>query len=136
MEGYTEMTEYKYDTHNITAKDMEPFFEGWSRKPSPEKRLKLLQNSAYVIFAINDNRVVGFINAISDNTLSAYIPLLEVLPEYRKKGIGKELVKRMMDQLKDYYMVDLCCDEKLEGFYKSLGMNKVCGMIKRNYDKI
>ena len=130
------MTEYKYDTHNITAEDMEPFFEGWSRKPSPEKRLKLIQNSAYVIFAINDSRVVGFINAISDNTLSAYVPLLEVLPEYRKKGIGKELVKRMMDQLKDYYMLDLCCDEKLEGFYTSLGMNKICGMIKRNYDKI
>lgn len=130
------MTEFKYDTHNITAEDMEPFFEGWNRKPSPEKRLKLLQNSSYVIFALIDNRVVGFINAISDNTLSAYIPLLEVLQEYRKKGIGKELVKRMMDQLTDYYMVDLCCDEELEGFYTSFGMNKVCGMIKRNYDKI
>ncbi len=27
--------------------------------------------------------VVGFVNALSDGRLSAYIPLLEVLPDYR-----------------------------------------------------
>ncbi len=130
------MIEYKYDTLNITANDLEPFFEGWSKKPSPEKRLKIMQGSNYIIFAIDSGRVIGFINAISDKTLTAYIPLLEVIPEYRKQGIGSELVKRMLEQLKDYYMVDLCCDEKLEGFYRNHGMQKICGMITRNYDRI
>lgn len=130
------MTEFKYDTHSITAEDMEPFFEGWGSKPNSEKRLEIVNNSDYVIFAMVNEKVIGFVNAITDKTLTAYIPLLEVLPEYRKKGIGKELVTRMLNQLKDYYMVDLCCDEKLEGFYTSIGMNKICGMIKRNYDKI
>ena len=31
-------------------------------------------------------RVVGFVTAISDGVLSAYIPLLEVLPEYQGAG--------------------------------------------------
>ena len=80
--------------------------------------------------------MIGFINAISDKTLAAYIPLLEVVSGYRKQGIGTELVKRMLEQLKDYYMIDLCCDEHLEGFYRKLGMAKVTGMIKRNYKRI
>lgn len=130
------MTEYKYDTHNITEDDLELFFEGWNRKPSSEKRLEIMNNSDYVIFAMEGEKVIGFINAITDKTLTAYIPLIEVLPEYRNKGIGKELITRMMDQLKDYYMIDLCCDSKLEGFYTSLGMKKVSGMIKRNYENI
>ena len=134
MEGHFEMIEYTSDLSKITEKDLEPFFEGWGRKPSLSKRLKIVQNSNYVIIAKDNSRVVGFINAISDKTLSAYIPLLEVIPEYRKRGIGKELVRQMMELLKEYYMIDLCCDEKLEGFYENTGMQKVSGMIKRNYD--
>ena len=62
-------------------------------------------------------RVVGFITAISDGVLSAFIPLLEVLPEYQGRGIGSELVKRMLRELEDFYMVDLVCDPELESFY-------------------
>ena len=36
----------------------------------------------------NTNQVVGFVTAISDGVLSAYIPFLEVLPEYKSIGIG------------------------------------------------
>ena len=130
------MIEYKYDALNITADDMEPFFEEWRKKPEPAKRLSILMNSDYVIVAMDGGRMIGFINAISDKTLAAYIPLLEVVSEYRKQGIGTELVKRMLEQLKDYYMIDLCCDEHLESFYRRLGMSKVTGMIKRNYKRI
>ena len=127
---------YKYDISGVTEADLDPFFEGWPEKPALAKRLEILKNSDYVIIAMEDENITGFINAVTDKTLSAYIPLLEVIPKYRKQGIGTELVKRMLDQLKDYYMVDLCCDENLEGFYKKLGMGKVTGMIKRNYNRI
>lgn len=79
------------------------------------------------------NQVVGFITAISDGILSAYIPLLEVLPAYKNKGIGKELVQRMFDELREVYMIDLCCDEDLIPYYEKFGMMPATGMIKRNY---
>ena len=76
---------------------------------------------------------MGIINALSDKVLYAYIPLLEVLPDYHGKGIGKELMKLMINKLKDFYAIDLCCDEDLEDFYRSFGFQKVSGMVKRNF---
>lgn len=111
------------------------FFKDWPNPPSEEKHKEILEKSYRSIIAIDEksNKIIGFINAVSDGILSAYIPLLEVLPEYQKQGIGSELVKKMLEELKDFYMVDLCCDENLLSFYKKLGMIKSQGMIHRNY---
>ena len=89
-----------------------------------------------MVIAIDEhsNKVVGFITAISDGVLSAYIPFLEVLPEYKNKGIGKKLVKQMLQELDNIYMVDLCCDDDLVPFYEKFGVIKVNGMVVRNYE--
>ncbi len=71
--------------------------------------------------ALDGDRVIGFATAISDGVMSAFIPLLEVLPEYQHQGIGAELIRRLLDQLDDLYMIDLCCDADLEPFYSTLG---------------
>ena len=71
--------------------------------------------------ALDGDAVVGFVTAISDGVVSAFIPLLEVLPEYQHRRIGTELVRRLLVQLDDLYMVDLCCDADLEPFYNALG---------------
>ncbi|RDW16739.1 GNAT family N-acetyltransferase [Oceanobacillus chungangensis] len=126
---------YKNSLENIYHEMLEGFFVDWPNPPSTETHLKILNNSSKIVIAIdsNTNRVVGFITAISDGVISAYIPLLEVLPAYKNKGIGKELVHRMLQQLDDIYMIDLCCDEELVPYYKKFGMMTATGMIKRNY---
>lgn len=113
------------------------FFTGWPNPPSPTTHLKILQGSYSTWLAIDDatGKVVGFINAISDGVLSAYIPLLEVLPKYQGMGIGKELSKRMITSLSHLYMVDLLCDENLQPYYAKLGMYNATGMLYRNYDR-
>ena len=63
--------------------------------------------------------------------LSAYIPLLEVLPEYQGTGIGTELMRRLLAELRDLYMVDLVCDPQLENFYRRFGMVLQSGMALR-----
>ena len=127
---------YKSSTKGIRPKQLKGFFVGWLKQPSQETHLKILQNSAFVILAIDDqtNNVIGFVNAISDKILSAYIPLLEVLPEYQKERIGKELVTRILDKLSKVYMIDLCCDEQLKPFYQKLGLAPMQAMGKRNYE--
>ncbi len=112
------------------------FFQGWPNPPTPDNHLRILQGSYACILAKNaDGLILGFITAISDGVASAYIPLLEVIPSYQGRGIGKQLVQRMLVRLRHLYMVDLCCDPELESFYRNLGMHKTVGMIYRNYDR-
>jgi len=118
---------------SINQESLQGFFVGWDNPPTPETHLKLLKESTYRVVALDGEKVVGFITAITDKTLAAYIPSLEVLPQYQKMGIGQELVKRMLANLDGYYMIDLLCDQELQPFYETLGMQKAQGMRIRNY---
>jgi len=131
------MINYIDEVDKIKSEILKGFFVGWQNLPSPERHLEILKNSEYVMLAIDEitGNVVGFINALTDKILYAYIPLLEVLPEYQGKGIGTKLVSLMLEKLKNYYAIDICCDEELESFYKRFGFQRVAGMIKRDYEK-
>jgi ribosomal protein S18 acetylase RimI-like enzyme len=111
------------------------FFVGWPNPPSPETHLRVLQGSDHVVLAKDGEQVIGYITAVTDGVLAAYIPHLEVLPAYKGQGIGSELVRRMLDKLRDLYMIDLICDTDVQPFYARLGMRPYTGMIYRNYDR-
>lgn len=128
------MVVYRHTTDGINSDQLRGFFVGWPVEPSPERHLELLRGSYAVELALDDDAVVGFVTAISDGVMSAFIPLLEVLPEYRRQGIGTELVQRLLGQLSDLYMIDLCCDADLEPFYSALGfqtLDRGMGMRRR-----
>lgn len=66
------------------------FFVGWPDPPSPTAHYNILAHSGAIILArIPDGTVVGFVTAISDGVSCAYIPHLEVLPEYKGRGLGQ-----------------------------------------------
>lgn len=113
------------------------FYAGWPNPPTPETHLKVLHGSSHVVLARDGETgpVVGYITAISDGVLAAYIPHLEVLPTYRGQGIGSALVKHLLDQLRHLYMIDLICDPDVQPFYERLGLRPYSGMIYRNYDR-
>jgi len=130
------MIKYTDILEDINEEMLVGFFDGWKSKPSKSTHMAVLRNSFKMWIAVDvvEGRVIGFINAVSDGVLSAYIPLLEVLPEYQKKGVGSELLKKMLCSLKQFYMVDLLCDTDKQGFYENHGMVKAAGMLKRNYE--
>ena len=111
------------------------FWVGWPNPPSPETHLRLLHGSDHIVLAVDDatEQVVGFITAITDGVLCAYIPLLEVLPAYQGQGIGRELAHRMLARLDNLYMIDLLCDPDVQPFYERLGLRRATGMMARNY---
>ncbi|MTD14281.1 GNAT family N-acetyltransferase [Nakamurella sp. YIM 132087] len=79
-------------------------------------------------------RVVGFVTAVSDGVLAAYLPLLEVLPEFQGQGIGSELVRRMLDLLGGLYMVDVVTDPDVVPFYERFGMVPGTALMLRRRD--
>lgn len=131
------MISYTDSLARISAGNIGGFFVGWPNPPSPETHLKLLRNSDHVVLALDEEtgNAVGFVTAISDGVLSAYIPLLEVLPAFQGQGIGRELLRRLLEKLKGLYMVDAICDPELQPFYERLGMRKYTGMTVRRLDK-
>ena len=129
------MIRYTTELSDISPQMLIGFFVGWPNPPSSQTHYRILARSAEIVLAVDDEKdqVVGFVTAISDGVLSAYIPFLEVLPRYQHRGIGTELIKRLLAQLRDIYMVDLLCDQEVQPFYLRCGLNEAVGMMARNY---
>ena len=128
---------YSTSLDGIRPEMLVGFFVGWRRPLSSEQHVRLLRNSTHCILAIDSqaSRVIGFINALADGSHSAFIPLLEVLPAYQHRGIGGELLRRMLEILADYPCIDLTCDSQLQPFYERHGMARSVGMIIRDYGR-
>ncbi len=131
------MITYTDSLDGITAEKLNGFFIGWPNPPKPDAHLRILKGSTHIILAIDDQsgNVVGFMNAITDGVLNAFIPLLEVLPSHQHQGIGAELVRQMLDKLHNLYAIDLLCDADLQPFYERFGMRPYTAMLYRNYDR-
>ena len=132
------MIVYETSLGGITPDELAGFFVGWPEAPTPQRHLELLRGSEHVVLAreTESDRIVGFVNVVGDGVLSAFVPLLEVLPELQGRGIGTELVRRALELVGDRYMVDLMCDEELVPFYERFGMQRVAGMALRNRDAL
>ena len=132
------MTKYTNSLHLFDKESFAGFCHGWPKPLSSNELYDVLRNSYSFVIAYNTETLkpIGFVNAISDGVLSAYIPLLEVLPAQQHKGIGRTLVKLLLERLEHLYMVDLCCDDGLEKFYQRLGFTAIRGMVRRNHNAI
>lgn len=128
------MIRYTRSLDGITAEQLAGgFFAGWPTPPSPEMHRRILRGATHVVLALDGERVIGFVTALSDGVLSAYIPLLEVLPAYQGRGVGTALLRELFAALGDLYMIDLQCDASMQPFYARLGMQPMSGMALRNY---
>ncbi|SFJ47749.1 Acetyltransferase (GNAT) family protein [Streptosporangium canum] len=128
------MIRYSDTVDTIEADRLTGFFVGWPTPASPEQHLAVLRGSYRAVIAIDEetDRVVGFINMISDGVLTAFVPWLEVLPEYQGQGIGSELVRRILADTEHLYSVDLLCDASLQPYYERFGMLRLPGMTLRH----
>ena len=133
------MTGIRYldSADGIDAGQLAGFFVDWPTPPSPETHLRVLTGSDHVVLALDaaTSAVVGFVTALTDGVLSAYVPLLEVLPAYQGRGIGTELMTRILARLSHLYIVDLLCDAAVQPFYARVGMAPAAGMCVRRYDR-
>ena len=130
------MIHYIDDLSGLSSEHLSGFFYGWSSHPDPEMHYSILLNSYKAWLAMDCNRCIGFINALSDDIFYAYIPLLEVLPDYRGNGIGTELVRRMLASLEGMYAANIVCDPDAASFSEKLKFVRCVGMIWRNIKRL
>lgn len=129
------MITYKTDLKGITVDRIKGFCNKWKYPLKPEQLIQILKNSFKFVLAVdcdNDN-VVGFVNALSDQIHFAFIPMLEVLPVYQHRGIGTKLMESLLKGLEHIACIDLTCDPNLQPFYEKFKMLRSHGMVIRRY---
>ena len=93
----------------------------WDSGNYPDKLKKAIKNSHTVYSAWDNGKLVGLINSLSDGVMTVYFHYLLVSPEYQGIGIGKELVKLMLDEYQCFARkVVIAYDSEVE-FYKRCG---------------
>lgn len=80
-------------------------------------------NSLKTYGAYVDDKLVGIIRVVGDGYSVVFIQDLLIRPEFQRQGIGRALMKRIIDEYKGVYQMHLLTDntEKTIGFYKSMG---------------
>ena len=97
---------------------------GWSSAEKPELLHKALVGSHSLVTAWDNERLVGLGNAISDGFLVVYYPHLLVLPEYQGRGIGTELMRRLMARYRGFHQHILVADGRAIEFYRKCGFER------------
>ncbi|MFO1443865.1 GNAT family N-acetyltransferase [Bacillus sp. Bva_UNVM-123] len=130
------------DTINFTKEPPKDFVQlfslyeslGWNSLELSVDDLKQMCNQSwYAIYAFDNQKLVGMGRIISDGVITGIICGLCVLPSYQSKGIGKEMLNRLIAQCEQNQVIpQLLCTESLESYYESFGFRKFSvGMTRK-----
>ena len=113
---------YRYN-EAVSAKALSDLREsvGWNRME--DEYNNPLMTSYYHIAVYEDDKLVGYIDSVSNGVTDAYIQDLMVHPDYQGKGLGTELMNQMITYLKEnrIYIISVVFEESLKPFYDRFG---------------
>lgn len=113
--------DYQADCEGVTAKALEDLFRAAGLEGrAGDKILRAFRNSPVVRFAAAGDHLIGACRAITDGEYHAFVYDVAVDPEYQGLAIGKELMSRVLSELK-VWRVMLVADPKVKGFYRQFG---------------
>lgn len=96
---------------------------GWTQAERPDELMAALAGSHALVTAWHGERLVGLGSAISDGALTVYYPYLLVHPDCQRRGIGRQIVGRLMDRYAGFDQQVLLTDEDATGFYAECGFS-------------
>ncbi|MBP1043854.1 GNAT family N-acetyltransferase [Vagococcus sp. BWB3-3] len=99
---------------------------GWVSYTANFARLKKgVANSLKVVTAWQEDRLVGLIRVVGDGQTIVYIQDILVNPTFHGKGIGSELMKRILAEYQEVRQTVLMTEEApdIRHFYEKHGFN-------------
>ena len=109
----------------------------WSRSYDPSAIQRMIKGSSAFVVAINSSsgKAIGMGRIISDGISDAYIQDLVVLPEYRGKGVGTQILDVLLDCClsKGMVWIGIISEPGQDGFYSSLGFKPMENHIPMRY---
>lgn len=97
---------------------------GWMKHDEPIIK-KVFNESTHQVFAVEDNKIIGFARALSDGVFNAAIYDVVVHKDYQGRGIARILLEDIMKQLEDVSCIQLIATTGNEPFYEKMGFNKL-----------
>jgi aralkylamine N-acetyltransferase len=113
---------------------------GWWQE-SPEARSvipSMIRGSlCFMVARSLRGRIIGMARVISDGYSDAYIQDVVVLKDYRKKGIGRELIRRLVQVCMDRNIswIGLVAEPGTQKIYEELGFGPLVGYQPMLYGK-
>jgi ribosomal protein S18 acetylase RimI-like enzyme len=118
---------YRMDVR-LTAADLREVFEaaGLKRPVDDGRRLgRMARGADLTVTAWDGKLLVGIARVITDFAFCAYVSDLGVRREYQRRGIGRELLRRVRGRLGDGVMLLLLENQKgARGYYAKVGFEK------------
>jgi ribosomal protein S18 acetylase RimI-like enzyme len=99
----------------------------WKPLP-PETLAAQVAGARWAVAAYDASRLVGFARAISDGITNAYVSSVMVHSEYRRRGVGREILKRLIAGREDMRWV-LHSRQDAKAFYGALGFEAAQDMM-------
>ena len=125
--------QFKLVDNALTAQDFIQLKKaaGWLIDRPLEQVERALQNGLFNVCAVCDGKVVGMGRLVGDGALYWYVQEIVVLPEYQGKGIGKAIVRRLIEHIRRSAIpgtqahVGLIAVEGKESFYEQFGFTVI-----------
>lgn len=96
---------------------------GWQKRVEDADRFrKMMKNASRTVACFDGEKIVGFARALCDDVSNGYIGTVVVAENFRKRGIGRELVTRLMGDDKNITWV-LRAGHDSGNFWKKMGFN-------------
>lgn len=94
----------------------------WLHWMRPQLLKTALKQSDLVVSAWDGRRLVGLARVISDGCFNAYIPDVIVHPDYQRRGIGRALIKRIIQHFPHVYNLTVIAEDEMgKKFFRAVG---------------
>ena len=92
---------------------------------APELLEKVFINSMFKYFVYENNKLIGVGRALADGADCSYICDVAIHPDYQGRGLGKEIIERLIDDSKEHKKIILYAVPDKEPFYAKFGFSKM-----------
>lgn len=93
--------------------------DDWDEKKTREA----FRNSSYAVYALDGDKIVGTVRALSDNKAWTLIVDAAVLLDYRKQGIGGRLIEQIKEHFRDHELFTYTYGQSIP-FFESHGFKR------------